>query len=143
MSQMPSNEAIRRQAVADLGEAVAPYDPIMAVLLMLHREFVHDREMRHDFEQQFEVNTLKVLESIDTLDRLRKELLLELLTQNKQALDDTEGRLYAAISTKVAREQQVRLADWWNGRQRWLLATTAVCGTASLASLLVLLAVLF
>ncbi|MFD1244006.1 hypothetical protein [Paralysiella testudinis] len=143
MHPIPSNEEVRRQATVDIGETVAPDDPIMAVLLMLHREFAQNRSMRQDFEQQFEDNTLKVLKSIDTLNRLRKELLLELLNQNKQALDETEGRLYAAISAKVAREQQTQLADWWHGRQRWLLAATAVCAASSLASLMVLLAVLF
>ena len=143
MNQMPSNEEVRRQATVDMGETVAPYDPIMPVLLLLHREFARDRGARQDFEQQFEANSLKVLASIDALERLRKELLLELLTQNKQALDDTEGRLYAAISTKINRAQQQRLTDWWSGRQRWLLTTTAVCAAASLVSLLVLLVVLF
>ena len=83
------------------------------------------------------------MQAVEDLQTYRKELLLELLNQNKQALDDTEGRLYAAISAKVAREQQAQLADWWDGRERWLLAATAVCAAASLDGLLVLLVVLF
>ena len=126
-------------------------DPLVAVLLAQHRFFhetlaqqllAHDSE-RRDFIESFSRQVQALMQAINTLQNSRKELLLELLTQNKQALDDTEGRLYAAISTKINRAQQQRLTDWWSGRQRWLLTTTAVCAAASLVSLLVLLVVLF
>ena len=125
-------------------------DPEPAILLAQHRLFEilqqqnhAAHETRRAFEEEFKEKTSSLLQAVEDLQTYRKELLLELLNQNKQALDDTEGRLYAAISAKVAREQQAQLADWWDGRERWLLAATAVCATASLASLLVLLVMLF
>ena len=125
-------------------------DPEAAIMLAQHRLFEilqqqnhAEHETRQAFEKDFKQKAEALLQAVEDLQTYRKELLLELLTQNKAALDDTEGRLYAAISAKVAREQQAQLTDWWSGRQRWLLAATAVCATASLASLLVLLVMLF